>query len=103
MLELVRERTTALVVQCDKVVYVSASEGEDYCTHTHTHTHTHSRPATSFLWFTSPWKTFKYIIWRHNKWRIIGVFVFILLVVIIIIFICTLPVSQACHLHATSM
>ncbi|CAF5063417.1 unnamed protein product, partial [Rotaria sp. Silwood1] len=30
-----------------------------------------NRPKTSFLWFTSPWKTFRYIIWRYFKWAII--------------------------------
>ena len=69
-------------------------------THTHMYAHIRSRPATSFLWFTSPWRTFRYIIWRHNKWRIIGVIVFILLVVIIIIFICTLPVSHTTDLSS---
>ena len=64
----------------------------DTHTLTHTHTHTHSRPATSFLWFTSPWKTFKFIIWKYYKWHIIGTIVVILLVVIIIIFVYTAPV-----------
>ena len=76
-------------------------------THTHTHTHTHSRPATSFLWFTSPWKTFKHIIWRHYKWYIIGSIVVLLLVVIIAIFIYTSPVSNttclSCDQHVTCM
>ena len=56
-----------------------------------------NRPATSFLWFTSPWKTFKFIIWKYYKWHIIGTIVVILLVIIIIIFIYTAPVS-----HVTS-
>ena len=70
--------------------------------HAHTHTHTHSRPATSFLWFTSPWKTFKHIIWRHYKWYIIGSIVVLFLVVIIAIFIYTSPVSHTSYLcHVT--
>ena len=36
-----------------------------------------NRPATSFFWFTSPWKSFKYIVWKHYKWYII---IFLLLV-----------------------
>ncbi|CAD5119914.1 DgyrCDS8495 [Dimorphilus gyrociliatus] len=27
-----------------------------------------NRPATSFLWFTSPWKSLKHIIWKSYKW-----------------------------------
>lgn len=37
----------------------------------HPHLDKPDRPADSFLWFTSPWKTFRYIIWRHKKWLII--------------------------------
>lgn len=29
------------------------------------------RPETSFLWFSSPYKTLKYIVWRRFKWFII--------------------------------
>ncbi|CAF3792253.1 unnamed protein product, partial [Rotaria sp. Silwood1] len=37
-----------------------------------------NRPKTSFLWFTSPWKTLRYVIWRNFKWAIIlGVLIFI--------------------------
>lgn len=64
-----------------------------------------NRPATSFLWFTSPWKTFKFIIWKYYKWHIIGTIVVILLVIIIIIFVYTAPVSHVtshlmCHMYA---
>ena len=51
-----------------------------------------SRPATSFLWITSPWKTFKMIIWKHYKWHIIGTIIGILIVLILAIVIYTLPV-----------
>uniref|UniRef100_A0A8C3SZQ8 Dysferlin n=1 Tax=Chelydra serpentina TaxID=8475 RepID=A0A8C3SZQ8_CHESE len=41
------------------------------------------RPETSFLWFTSPYKTLKYILWRRFKWVfLIAVVVFILLLFI---------------------
>ena len=53
----------------------------------------HSRPATSFLWFTSPWKTFKFIIWRTYKWWIIGILIAIVVLIIVAIFIYTSPVS----------
>ena len=53
-----------------------------------------SRPATSVLWFTSPWKTFKFIIWKYYKWHIIGTFVIIILIVLIVIFVYTAPVSH---------
>ena len=61
-----------------------------------------SRPATSFLWFTSPWKTFQMIIWKHYKWHIIGTIIGILLVLIIAIVIYTLPVSPSPQLAAHS-
>ncbi|XP_064007293.1 dysferlin isoform X1 [Pogoniulus pusillus] len=38
------------------------------------------RPETSFLWFTSPYKTMKYILWRRYKWvLILGILLCILL------------------------
>ena len=51
-----------------------------------------NRPATSFLWFTSPLKTFKHIIWKHYKWHLIGGVVIVLLVILIVVFIYTAPV-----------
>ncbi|CAF1533276.1 unnamed protein product, partial [Rotaria sordida] len=37
-----------------------------------------NRPKTSFLWFTAPWKTLRFVIWRNFKWTIItGIFIFI--------------------------
>ena len=49
------------------------------------------RPETSFLWFTSPWKTLKHIIWKRYKWVfIIGVIV-VLLVLFLALFIYSLP------------
>uniref|UniRef100_A0A8D0GIT3 Dysferlin n=1 Tax=Sphenodon punctatus TaxID=8508 RepID=A0A8D0GIT3_SPHPU len=41
------------------------------------------RPETSFLWFTSPYKTMKYILWRRFKW----VFLIIILVVVLLLFL----------------
>ncbi|XP_042326048.1 dysferlin isoform X4 [Sceloporus undulatus] len=41
------------------------------------------RPETSFLWFTSPYKTLKYILWRRFKW----VFLLLLLVLIVLLFL----------------
>uniref|UniRef100_A0A8C0IRD1 Dysferlin n=1 Tax=Chelonoidis abingdonii TaxID=106734 RepID=A0A8C0IRD1_CHEAB len=50
------------------------------------------RPETSFLWFTSPYKTMKYILWRRFKWVfLIAIMVFILLL-FIGIFIYAFPV-----------
>ncbi|CAF1456871.1 unnamed protein product [Rotaria sordida] len=37
-----------------------------------------NRPKTSFLWFTAPWKTLRFVLWRNFKWTIItGIFIFI--------------------------
>ncbi|XP_056005339.1 myoferlin-like isoform X15 [Ostrea edulis] len=49
------------------------------------------RPETSFLWFASPWKTLRYIIWRNYKWYIIGFFLLILLLLLIFLFLYSFP------------
>ena len=51
------------------------------------------RPETSFLWFTSPWKTLKFIIWRNYKWVIIGTILLLFLILLIFLFIYSFPVS----------
>ena len=51
------------------------------------------RPATSFLWITSPWKSFRYIVWKHWKWYIILGVVIILLVLVAALIVYTFPVS----------
>ncbi|CAF4767027.1 unnamed protein product [Rotaria sp. Silwood1] len=44
-----------------------------------------NRPKTSFLWFTSPWKTFRFIIWRNFKWAfILGIFLFIFVIFLLL-------------------
>jgi len=50
-----------------------------------------NRPATSFLWFTSPWKTSKYIVWKNYKWYIIGFFLFIIIAAFIVLAIYSIP------------
>ncbi|XP_038071057.1 myoferlin-like isoform X3 [Patiria miniata] len=49
------------------------------------------RPETSFLWFTSPWKTLKFIIWNNYKWYIIGFFVAIIIIAFVVLFIYSVP------------
>ncbi|CAF3824596.1 unnamed protein product [Rotaria sordida] len=50
-----------------------------------------NRPTTSFLWFTSPWKTLRYVVWRNFKWAIIlGVLIFIG-VIFLLLAIWTIP------------
>ena len=53
-----------------------------------------SRPATSFLWFTSPFKTLKYLIWRRYKWIILLLLILIIVALLIGIFIYSMPVSS---------
>ncbi|EGD79809.1 hypothetical protein PTSG_10792 [Salpingoeca rosetta] len=43
-----------------------------------------NRPPTSFFWLTSPWKTFRYIIWKNYKWY----FLLALLISGLITFLC---------------
>ncbi|XP_057307144.1 myoferlin-like [Hydractinia symbiolongicarpus] len=50
-----------------------------------------NRPDTSFLWFTSPWKTLKYIIWRNYKWYIIGFLIFLIVLAFIVLFLYSVP------------
>ncbi|THD28228.1 Myoferlin [Fasciola hepatica] len=50
-----------------------------------------NRPETSFLWFTSPWKTFKFIIWKKCKWIFIGILIAVLLGLLIALFIYAIP------------
>ncbi|XP_028412829.1 myoferlin-like isoform X1 [Dendronephthya gigantea] len=49
------------------------------------------RPATSFRWFTSPWKSMRYIIWRNYKWYIIGFILLVLILLVIGIFFYSMP------------
>lgn len=50
-----------------------------------------NRPATSFLWFTSPWKTLKYIIWKNYKWYIIGFLIFVIIFLFIFLICYSIP------------
>nr|XP_039273403.1 myoferlin-like isoform X2 [Styela clava] len=51
------------------------------------------RPATSFAWFTSPWKSFRYIIWKKYGCIIITILLVLLLIVFLALFIYTFPGS----------
>lgn len=52
------------------------------------------RPETSFLWFTSPYKTLKYILWRRYKWVVVLAIVLFILLLFLGIFIYAFPVRQ---------
>uniref|UniRef100_A0A671LWU1 Myoferlin-like n=1 Tax=Sinocyclocheilus anshuiensis TaxID=1608454 RepID=A0A671LWU1_9TELE len=52
-----------------------------------------NRPDTSFLWFTNPCKTMKFIIWRRYKWLFIGLILLILVILFIGILLYSFPVS----------
>ncbi|CAF1359491.1 unnamed protein product [Rotaria magnacalcarata] len=44
-----------------------------------------NRPKNSFLWFLSPWKTLRYILWRSYKWTIVlSIFIFLILICLLI-------------------
>ncbi|XP_063781358.1 dysferlin isoform X3 [Pseudophryne corroboree] len=49
------------------------------------------RPETSFLWFTSPYKTLKYILWRRYKWLILVFFIVFILLLFLGIFLYSFP------------
>ncbi|CAL8071098.1 unnamed protein product [Calicophoron daubneyi] len=49
------------------------------------------RPETSFFWLTSPWKTFKFIIWKRCKWVILGILLAVIFGLLIALFIYAMP------------
>ncbi|XP_072112884.1 dysferlin isoform X1 [Mobula birostris] len=56
------------------------------------------RPDTSFLWFTSPFKTVRYIVWRRFRCLIIGLLILFVFVLFIIIFLYSFPEYAAMKL-----
>ncbi|XP_053730215.1 myoferlin isoform X1 [Synchiropus splendidus] len=50
-----------------------------------------NRPDTSFLWFTNPCKTMKFIVWRRFKWLFIGGVLLLLVVLFLGILFYSLP------------
>jgi hypothetical protein len=53
------------------------------------------RPETSFLWFSSPFRTFKNIIWRKSKWYIIGGVLLVCFIIFLLLFLWAMPVSYS--------
>ncbi|XP_051578112.1 dysferlin-like isoform X3 [Myxocyprinus asiaticus] len=49
------------------------------------------RPETSFLWFSSPYKTFKFIVWRRFKWLILGLFLLFFIILFLGVFLYAFP------------
>ncbi|XP_053306934.1 myoferlin isoform X2 [Spea bombifrons] len=50
-----------------------------------------NRPDTSFLWFTNPCKTMKFIVWRRFKWVFIGIIILLLVILFLAVFLYSLP------------
>lgn len=55
---------------------------------------TSRRPDTSFLWFTSPYKTMKFILWRRFRCAIILFIVLVILLLFLGIFLYSFPVRR---------
>uniref|UniRef100_A0A3B3W1M9 Dysferlin, limb girdle muscular dystrophy 2B (autosomal recessive) n=1 Tax=Poecilia latipinna TaxID=48699 RepID=A0A3B3W1M9_9TELE len=51
------------------------------------------RPETSFLWFSSPYKTLRFIVWRRFKWLIILFIILFLIFLFLGVFLYSFPVS----------
>uniref|UniRef100_A0A8D0QP45 Myoferlin n=1 Tax=Sus scrofa TaxID=9823 RepID=A0A8D0QP45_PIG len=51
-----------------------------------------NRPETSFLWFTNPCKTMKFIVWRRFKWVILGLLVLLIVLLFVAVLLYSLPV-----------
>ncbi|XP_024913615.1 dysferlin isoform X2 [Cynoglossus semilaevis] len=49
------------------------------------------RPETSFLWFSSPYKTLKFILWRRFKWLILLFILLFLLLLFLGVFLYSFP------------
>uniref|UniRef100_A0AAR2KIM0 C2 domain-containing protein n=1 Tax=Pygocentrus nattereri TaxID=42514 RepID=A0AAR2KIM0_PYGNA len=60
-----------------------------------------NRPDTSFLWFTNPCKTMKFIVWRRFKWVFIGGIILILVLLFVGVLLYSLPVSYCISLSCT--
>uniref|UniRef100_A0A8D1CA90 Myoferlin n=1 Tax=Sus scrofa TaxID=9823 RepID=A0A8D1CA90_PIG len=50
-----------------------------------------NRPETSFLWFTNPCKTMKFIVWRRFKWVILGLLVLLIVLLFVAVLLYSLP------------
>lgn len=50
-----------------------------------------NRPATSFAWFSSPFKSLRYILWRRFKWKILTFLIIVLLVALVVLFVYAAP------------
>ncbi|XP_076439100.1 myoferlin-like [Babylonia areolata] len=55
------------------------------------------RPETSFLWFTSPFKTLRFIIWRNYKWVIVVSTSSLFFILLFLLFIYAFP-AEVAHL-----
>ncbi|XP_076829494.1 dysferlin isoform X4 [Brachyhypopomus gauderio] len=49
------------------------------------------RPETSFLWFSSPYKTLKFIVWRRFKWVILGLVLLFFILLFLGVFLYAFP------------
>uniref|UniRef100_A0A8C3XEQ5 Myoferlin n=1 Tax=Cyanoderma ruficeps TaxID=181631 RepID=A0A8C3XEQ5_9PASS len=49
------------------------------------------RPDTSFLWFTNPCKTMRFIVWRRFKWLFIALIILLILLLFAAVFLYSLP------------
>uniref|UniRef100_A0A8D2N3Z9 Myoferlin n=1 Tax=Zonotrichia albicollis TaxID=44394 RepID=A0A8D2N3Z9_ZONAL len=50
-----------------------------------------NRPDTSFLWFTNPCKTMKFIVWRRFKWLFLGLIILLILLLFVAVLLYSLP------------
>uniref|UniRef100_A0A8C2U8A5 Myoferlin n=1 Tax=Coturnix japonica TaxID=93934 RepID=A0A8C2U8A5_COTJA len=50
-----------------------------------------NRPDTSFLWFTNPCKTMKFIVWRRFKWLFIGIIILLIILLFVAVLLYSLP------------
>ncbi|NWR17669.1 MYOF protein, partial [Emberiza fucata] len=59
-----------------------------------------NRPDTSFLWFTNPCKTMKFIVWRRFKWLFLGLIILLILLLFVAVLLYSLPVRMVLFLSS---
>ncbi|EDV22852.1 uncharacterized protein TRIADDRAFT_28445, partial [Trichoplax adhaerens] len=60
----------------------------------HPHLDAPNRPATSFLWFTSPLKSCRFIVWPNIRYYCCIAVCILILVIFVLVFIYAIPVSE---------
>ncbi len=61
----------------------------------------YSRPDGSFLWFMSPLKTLKYIIWKNYKWLLLKLLIVAMIIAFLVLFFYNFPGAMVSKMTGT--